>query len=67
MVNKNHIIVEVLEEMKPSIQKGVKNTTFQEREDLDQEIAFRLVQKTREMEVVSFWEFKKQYDNREKI
>ncbi|WP_082232109.1 hypothetical protein [Halobacillus massiliensis] len=63
-MTRNYLVVEIIEQMKPSIKRGLQNTAYQEREDLKQEISLRLVQAANDMEVISFWEFKKRYDKR---
>ncbi|QQK77934.1 hypothetical protein HUG15_21695 [Salicibibacter cibarius] len=59
-MDRNALILEVLEDMEPRIRHGLKATTSQEREDLRQDISARLIKVTNEMEIVSFWTFKLQ-------
>ncbi|WP_245628093.1 hypothetical protein [Shouchella shacheensis] len=62
---KNELIMEVLALMEGRIRSGLQATPPQEREDLEQDINARLVKATNEMERVSFWTFKEQFDEKQ--
>ncbi|QQK77928.1 hypothetical protein HUG15_21665 [Salicibibacter cibarius] len=61
-MDKNALILDVLEDMDPRIRRGLKATSPQEREDLRQDISARLIKVTHEMETISFWTFKERFD-----
>lgn len=63
-MDKNKVILEVLEDMDKRIDAGIKATTPQDREDLKQDITTRLVKAAAEMEPISFWQFKEQLDDK---
>lgn len=63
-MDKNKVILEVLEDMDKRIDAGIKATTPQDREDLKQDITTRLVKAAADMESVSFWQFKEQLDDK---
>lgn len=58
-MDKNRLILEVLEDMDKRIDAGVRATSFQDQEDLKQDIVTRFVKAANEMEPISFWQFKK--------
>ncbi|QDI90392.1 hypothetical protein EPH95_03685 [Salicibibacter halophilus] len=60
-MDQNALIMEVLKDMEPKIQKGLQATHPQEREDLKQDMRTRLVKVTSEMERISFWTFKERF------
>lgn len=64
MKNDNQIIVEVLHAMEPKIKKSLRNTSFQEQEDLRQEIYLTIVRavKTKRIKPITLEEFKSNYD-----
>ncbi|MDQ0300311.1 hypothetical protein J2S78_002758 [Salibacterium salarium] len=50
----------VLETVKPKIKKSLNNTTPQDRDDLEQELALKIIEKKETMDfsdVPGFWEF----------
>lgn len=63
-MDKNKVILEVLEDMDKRIDAGIKATTPQDREDLKQDITARLVKAAADMEPISFWQFKEKLDDR---
>lgn len=63
-MDKNKVILEVLEDMDKRIDAGIKATTPQDREDLKQDITTRLVKAAADMEPVSFWQFKEKLDDK---
>lgn len=63
-MDKNKLILEVLENMDKRIDAGIKATTPQDREDLKQDITTRLVKAAADMEPISFWQFKKHLDEK---
>ncbi|MBB6449708.1 hypothetical protein HNR44_001686 [Geomicrobium halophilum] len=65
-MDKNALIIEVLEDMEPRIQRGLNATNPQEREDLRQDMNTRLIKATYEMEVISFWTFKGWLEEKQK-
>ncbi|MDQ0207640.1 hypothetical protein [Alkalicoccobacillus murimartini] len=65
-MDKNQLIEEVVQKMDDRINSGIRSTTLQERDDLKQDILLRLVKVTHEMETISFWTFKKKYDEGKK-
>jgi len=58
-MDKNKLILEVLEDMDKRINAGVRATSPQDQEDLKQDIVARFVKAANEMELISFWQFKK--------
>lgn len=38
-------LINILEEFQPKIKKSLKNTNFQDREDLEQEINIKIIEK----------------------
>lgn len=53
-------IVEILEQFEGKIQKNLKQTAYQEREDLAQEIRLKIIEKLTTLdfsETLSFWSF----------
>lgn len=51
-------ILTIIEQFKPKIKKSLANTSYQEREDLEQEIKLKIVEKMRTVEfkdVPGFW------------
>jgi hypothetical protein len=65
-MDKNKLILEILEDMDKRIEAGIKATSLQDREDLKQDITVRLVKATNEMELISFWKFKEKWDSKNK-
>lgn len=63
-MDKNKLILEVLEDMDKRIEAGIKATSPQDREDLKQDITVRLVKAAKEMEPISFWQFKEQMEKK---
>ena len=63
-MDKNKVILEVLEDMDKRIDAGIKATSPQDREDLKQDITTRLVKVAADMEPISFWQFKDQIDKK---
>ncbi|EIM05815.1 hypothetical protein A1A1_14294 [Planococcus antarcticus DSM 14505] len=63
-MDKNKVILEVLEDMDKRIDAGIKATTPQDREDLKQDITTRLVKAAADMEPISFWQFKEKLDDK---
>lgn len=63
-MDKNKVILEVLEDMDKRIDAGIKATTPQDREDLKQDITARLVKAAADMEPISFWQFKEKLDDK---
>ncbi|PBB04654.1 MULTISPECIES: hypothetical protein [Salimicrobium] len=61
-MNKNKIIMEVVERMNARIETGAKGTGFQDREDVKQDIHMRLVKVAHDMDVISFWTFKQNFE-----
>lgn len=61
----NQLITEVLHAMQPKIKKSLQSTSFQEQEDLKQEIYLKIVRavKTRRIKPITLEEFKEDYDN----
>lgn len=54
----NEEVKQIIEQFKPKIKKSVQNTHFQEREDLEQEIKLKIIEKINDIEVnnpPSFW------------
>lgn len=64
--NDNQLIIEVLDSMQPKIKKSLQNTSFQEQEDLKQEIYLKVVHaiKTRRIQPLNLWEFKEKFDKK---
>lgn len=64
--NDNQLIIEVLDSMQPKIKKSLQNTSFQEQEDLKQEIYLKVVHavKTRRIQPLTLWEFKEIFDKK---
>jgi len=60
-INKEDAItVEIIEDFKPKIKKCLRNTSFQEQEDLEQEIKLKIIEKMKEVnfkEPPSIWSF----------
>lgn len=57
----------ILNRFNPQIKKALKNTSYQEREDLEQEIKLKILEKVNSLDIESppgFWEFIKK-NNRE--
>lgn len=53
-------IEEILKRFNPQIKKVLKNTSYQEREDLEQEIKVKILEKLNSLNIEStpgFWEF----------
>jgi len=52
--------------MQPKIEKSLRSTSFQEQEDLKQEIYLKIVRavKTRRIKPITLEEFKKDYDKK---
>ncbi|ANB57049.1 response regulator [Anoxybacillus sp. B7M1] len=53
-------IVQILEQFEGKIQKNLKQTAYQEREDLAQEIRLKIIEKLINLEfseTLSFWSF----------
>lgn len=65
MMTKQDILLEVLEQMEPRIQAGLRQTTYQEQEDLKQDMYVQIVQAAERMEPITFWEFKERFDQQE--
>lgn len=63
-MDKNKLILEVLEDMDKRIEAGIKATSPQDREDLKQDITVRLIKAAKEMEPISFWQFKEQMEKK---
>lgn len=38
-------VVDILEKFKPKIKKSIKNTNYQDRDDLEQEISMKIIEK----------------------
>ncbi|WP_343844045.1 hypothetical protein [Salinibacillus aidingensis] len=56
----NEKVEQVIEELTPRIKSSIRNTAFQEREDLEQEIIIKIIEKIRLFErndSPGFWEF----------
>lgn len=56
-------IEEILKRFNPQIKKVLKNTSYQEREDLEQEIKVKILEKVNSLNIESppgFWEFIKE-------
>lgn len=62
MLNKNELILKTLHKMDNRIRAGVKATSSQEQEDLTQDIYTRFVHVVYDMEVITFWGFKKKVE-----
>ncbi|MCA9767091.1 MAG: helix-turn-helix domain-containing protein [Carnobacterium sp.] len=64
--NDNQLIIEVLHAMQPKIKKSLQNTSFQEQEDLKQEIYIKVIHavKTRRIQPLTLWEFKEKFDKK---
>lgn len=64
--NDNQLIIEVLHAMQPKIKKSLQNTSFQEQEDLKQEIYIKVIHavKTRHIQPLTLWEFKEKFDKK---
>lgn len=63
-MGQNKVILEVLKLMDSRIKTGIKSAAFQEQEDLIQDIHSRIVKVANEMESVSFWNFKKKFEEK---
>ncbi len=53
-------IEDILKRFNPQIKKVLKNTSYQEREDLEQEIKVKILEKVNSLNIESppgFWEF----------
>ncbi len=58
-------IASLLATMEPKIKRSLSNTTYQEQEDLKQEIFLKMIETivTKEfIEGIGFWEFKKMHE-----
>lgn len=58
-------ISEFITLMEPKIKKSLYNTTFQDREDLAQEVKIKIIEylsKQMTEETIGFWEFKSKFD-----
>ena len=60
----NGVILEAITIMKPKIKKAIRNTPYQEQEDLEQEINLKVITavKSGRIKPVTFWEFKQKFD-----
>jgi len=63
-MNKSHCspeeIIQILQQFERSIQKNLKQTSYQERDDLAQEIRLKIIEKLISIdfnETLSFWSF----------
>ncbi|GAA0504388.1 hypothetical protein GCM10008986_34910 [Salinibacillus aidingensis] len=57
---KNEEVKQVIEELTPRIKSSIRNTAYQEREDLEQEIIIKIIEKIRLFErkdSPGFWDF----------
>ncbi|NIK12745.1 hypothetical protein [Alkalibacillus almallahensis] len=57
--DENVIIHETLKMMKPKIKKSINHTSYQEQEDVEQEINLKVVEavKSEKIKPIDFWEF----------
>ncbi|MBS7429372.1 MULTISPECIES: helix-turn-helix domain-containing protein [Virgibacillus] len=56
----NGDLIQILSIFEPTIKKNLRNTTYQERSDLEQEIAIKILEKMvkfKALEAPSFFEF----------
>ncbi len=62
----DYLIVEVLDAMQPKIKKSLQNTSFQEQEDLTQDIYLKIVRaiKTKRIKPITLEEFKANFDKK---
>lgn len=44
-MNKHDVLVDILDSFKPKIKKSLRNTDYQDREDLEQEIIMKIIEK----------------------
>ncbi|WP_026571608.1 MULTISPECIES: hypothetical protein [Sediminibacillus] len=65
MKQEHDLITEFITHMEPKIKKSIKYTSFQERDDLEQEIKLKMVETVSRgviKETPGFWEFKQSFD-----
>lgn len=65
-IDKSKITMEVLESMRGRIEHGLRQTEYQNRDDLRQDIFLRVINVADNMEPISFWHFKEKQDKNEK-
>lgn len=44
-MNKHDVLVDILDSFKPKIKKSLRNTDYQDREDLEHEIIMKIIEK----------------------
>lgn len=61
----NEEIVELIEKVEPKIKKSLYQTTWNQREDLEQSIKLKIIESIKNIEddnYLGFFDFKKQFD-----
>lgn len=61
-MTKNEEIISIINDFQPKIKKSLRETSFQDREDLEQEINMKIIEKMNTVkfrESPSFWSFLK--------